>query len=106
MEPQPIRKTIDIRREAKQCPTCAQRFSRDARFCPCDGVKLDPATYDPHADPLFGTTIDGRYEVVELLGEGGTGRVYKVRHTTLNRFFAMKLLRRDLARGEEVPGRF
>ncbi len=55
---------------------------------------------------MLGSTVDGRYEVVELLGEGGTGRVYKVRHTTLDRFFAMKLLRRDLARDEELTARF
>jgi serine/threonine protein kinase len=105
MDP-PTRKTIDIRREAKQCPTCGQRFSRDARFCPFDGSKLEAATYDPMGDPLLGMTIDGRYEVVEVLGEGGTGRVYKVRHTTLDRMFAMKLLRRDLASDDELTARF
>ena len=105
MDP-PTRKTIDIRREAKQCPTCGQRFSRDARFCPFDGSKLEAATYDPMGDPLLGTTVDGRYEVIEVLGEGGTGRVYKVRHTTLDRMFAMKLLRRDLAQDDELTARF
>jgi eukaryotic-like serine/threonine-protein kinase len=106
MDPQRTRKTLDIRREAKQCPNCGQRFSREARFCPFDGVKLDPASFDPLRDPLLGTTIDGRYEIVELLGEGGTGRVYKVRHTALGRLFAIKLLRRDLARDEELAARF
>jgi serine/threonine protein kinase len=105
MDP-PIKKTIDIRREAKQCPTCGQRFSRDARFCPFDGLKLEAATYDPFGDPLLGTTVDGRYEVVDVLGEGGTGRVYRVRHIALDRLFAMKLLRRDLARDEELAARF
>src|SRR5262249_9172534 len=51
-------------------------------------------------------TIDGRYEVAEVLGEGGMGRVYRVRHTSLERFFAMKVLRRDLARDEDLAGRF
>ena len=106
MDPQPKTKTVDIRRHARQCRECGQRFSGDARFCPFDGLKLDPTTYDPLGDPLLGSTIDGRYEVVDVLGEGGTGRVYKVRHTTLNRLFAMKLLRRDLARDEELTGRF
>jgi eukaryotic-like serine/threonine-protein kinase len=103
---EPIRKTVDIVREATQCPTCGQRFGRDARFCPFDGVTLGPATYDPLQDPLLGTAIEGRYEVLELLGEGGTGRVYKVRHSALGRLFAMKILRRDLACDEVIAARF
>jgi tRNA A-37 threonylcarbamoyl transferase component Bud32 len=106
MESKALKKTLDIRREARECPTCGQRFSRDGRFCPFDGVKLEPATRELLGDALIGGTIDGRYEVIELLGEGGTGRVYKVRHAALNRLFAMKILRRDLARDEELAARF
>ena len=103
---EPVQKTLDIRREATHCPTCGLRFGRDARFCPFDGVKLAPASYDPLRDPLLGTTVEGRYEVLEVLGEGGTGRVYKVRHVALGRLFAMKILRRDLARDEALAARF
>jgi serine/threonine-protein kinase len=98
--------TVDIRRELKQCPTCSHRFSRDAGFCPFDGSRLEPAQYDPLGDPLLGTTIDGRYEVVALLGEGGMGQVYRVRHVQLDRLFAMKVLRKELARDAELCGRF
>jgi eukaryotic-like serine/threonine-protein kinase len=100
------KKTIDIRREARQCPACGQRFSRDACFCPFDGARLEAATYDPLVDALLGSVVDDRYQVVDVLGEGGTGRVYKVRHIALDRFFAMKLLRGDLARDEELAARF
>jgi serine/threonine-protein kinase len=98
--------TVDVRREIKRCPACAQRFSGDAGFCPFDGTKLELARYDPLGDPLLGTTIDGRYEVQALLGEGGMGQVYRVRHTTLDRRFALKVLRRELARDEELGARF
>jgi serine/threonine-protein kinase len=106
MIPPRINKTVSIVREVKQCPTCGQRFSRDAGFCPFDGVRLEASMLDPLGDPLIGAVIDGRYQVVELLGEGGTGRVYQVRHAALSRLFAMKILRRDLARDEELAARF
>jgi serine/threonine-protein kinase len=106
MPAEQIRRTLDIRRDIRQCTACRRRFSRDAVFCPYDGIKLEPATFDPLGDPLVGTTVDGRYEVQEVLGEGGMGRVYRVRHTTLERAFAMKVLRRDLARDEDLSERF
>jgi serine/threonine protein kinase len=106
MDTQPTRRTLDIRREMKLCPACSQRFTGEAAFCPFDGVRLEAATYDPLGDRLLHTTVDDRYEVMELLGEGGMGHVYEVRHVALDRRFAMKILRRDLARDEELAGRF
>src|SRR5579859_5475433 len=102
----PVRRTVDIRREMKLCGSCGHRFSGEAMFCPFDGAKLEKVAYDPLGDPLLGSTVDGRYEVMELLGEGGMGRVYEVRHVALDRRFAMKVLRRDLARDEELAARF
>ena len=96
----------DIHVEVKRCPDCGARFGVDAAFCPFDGVPLASGSWDPTADPLKGKVIDGRYEVVGPLGEGGMGTVYKVRHVTLNRFFAMKVLRRDLATDADLAARF
>ncbi len=98
--------TVDIRREMKQCPSCGQRFSADAAFCPFDGVNLNIAVLEPLRDPLLGSIVDGRYQVLDVLGEGGMGRVFKVRHSSLERTFAMKVLRRDLARDEQLADRF
>jgi serine/threonine protein kinase len=90
----------------KRCPTCEQRFSRDAAFCPFDGVKLEAATVGSLTDPLVDTRVDSRYDVLRLIGEGGMGRIYEVRHVTLARAFAMKVLRRELAREEDLAERF
>jgi tRNA A-37 threonylcarbamoyl transferase component Bud32 len=106
MRVESIRTTVDRRREIKRCPSCGQRFSREAAFCPFDGVKLEDSLFDPSGDALVGQVVDGRYEVIGVVGEGGMGRVYEVRHAALERTFAMKVLRRELAREEDLAERF
>jgi eukaryotic-like serine/threonine-protein kinase len=92
---------------ARRCPTCSQTFSGDSRFCPFDGAPLaDAPDWNPAADPLLGRTIDSRYEVQSVVGEGGMGTVYEVRHKSLGRLFAMKVLRRDIAQDAELVARF
>ncbi len=39
------------------------------------------------------TIIDGTYKVLDFLGEGGMGIVYKVEHLQMNRVFALKILK-------------
>jgi serine/threonine protein kinase len=58
----------------------------------------------PHG--LLGQTIDQRYRVESLLGEGGMGLVYRVTHTHLNKPLAIKVLRRENTRDPEVLARF
>jgi len=57
-------------------------------------------------EALIGTTIDDRYRVDSLLGKGGMGLVYRVTHTRLNKPLAIKVLRRENTRDEEVLARF
>jgi serine/threonine-protein kinase len=87
------------------CPRCQSRFSGDARFCPFDAEPLRVQDHAPK-DSLIGAQIDGRYEVTEVLGEGGMGIVYRVRHRILERLFALKVLRADLARERDLGERF
>ncbi len=64
------------------------------------------APSQPPPDPLIGRTIDGRYQVERVLGEGGMGLVYQARHAVLNKLLAVKVLRPDVSKDEEIITRF
>ena len=92
---------------ATSCPACGSRFSPDGRFCPFDGTPLVAAAgWDPSRDALLGSLIDGRYEVLSAIGEGGMGTVYEVRHRALGKRFALKALRKELALDSDIAARF
>lgn len=66
--------------------------------------EIAPAGREP--DKYIGTTIDGRYIVESILGEGGMGVVYKCKRKVFDRPAALKILRADLAKNSEVLERF
>jgi len=60
----------------------------------------------PDADELLGVTLGGRYQVQAVLGQGGMGTVYHVKHAVLGRAFALKVLRREIVVDPESVRRF
>jgi serine/threonine-protein kinase len=96
----------------RSCATCGQSFSGEVIFCPFDGTKLEGvagtmmAITRPNDEFVVGATIGGTYHVDKVLGEGGMGIVFAVTHLKLNKKFALKLLKRELAKDVETRSRF
>ncbi len=53
-----------------------------------------------------GTVLGNRYEILQMLGLGGMGAVYKAQDRELDRTIALKVIRPDLASNPEVLARF
>ena len=81
----------------------------------------EPALVEPGApdsDPMIdrrlsdsnqawlGKIVDGRYRVLEVIGRGGMGVVYRVEHLRMGKIAAMKVLHHDLAQDADVIARF
>jgi hypothetical protein len=56
--------------------------------------------------PLVGKLLDNRYELLEVIGDGGVGMVYRARRVNLDRMVAVKLLHESLIEEAGFVGRF
>jgi serine/threonine protein kinase len=72
-------------------------------------VQKDPSksTSEENAvDPMVGTVIANKYEVISLVGRGGMSQVYKARNKQVGSIVAIKTLKQDLMSDEELFARF
>jgi serine/threonine protein kinase len=89
--------------EEMYCPGCENTFY-SVEYCPHDGAKLVRLMAQP--DQLIGRTFDGRYTIVEKLGEGGMGSVYRSRQHSFGREVAIKVVNPGLVTDAMIIKRF
>jgi serine/threonine-protein kinase len=87
------------------CPNCKQEIGEQVRFCPYCGAAT-PLEAGPPGDPYVGQTINSKFYIQELLGQGGMGRVYKAMHLTLDRPVVLKMLHKTFLSDASVVQRF
>lgn len=86
----------------KYCTKCQNSFPDSDEVCPNDGNKLS----DFDVNSLINQTIDGKYQVLSLLGLGGMGAVFRARHTFINNDVAIKIINPQLSNNNEIAERF
>jgi serine/threonine protein kinase/Flp pilus assembly protein TadD len=97
-----------------ECPKCHSENPSGTKFCgqcaaplPQDKEPIITETLQlPIKELAAGTTFARRYQIIEDLGKGGMGRVYKVFDAEVQEKMALKLLRPDIAADEKTIGRF
>lgn len=99
-----------------KCPRCHAENPDSTRFCGGCGTKFSTAfdasvtqtqTFQTGRDELpIGSMFAGRFMVLEELGRGGMGRVYKVLDKKLDVEIALKLIKPEIAADAHVIERF
>jgi serine/threonine protein kinase/Tfp pilus assembly protein PilF len=96
------------------CPSCAFNNPTGVRFCGNCGAPLPEgggrgtrtAETALVKELVTGTTFAGRYRVIEELGKGGMGRVYKVFDEKIKEKVALKLLKPEISTDAQAIERF
>jgi len=83
------------------CLKCKQTIDASYDLCPHCGDKITglQRTYG-------GRLIDGKYQIIDRLGVGGMGEIFKVRHIHLNELRVIKVMRANVAADDQGLQRF
>ncbi len=99
-----------------KCPECHAENAEGARFCSSCAA---PLTGEESAEPVFtktletpmeklarGTLFAGRYEIIEELGRGGMGTVYRAEDQKAGEEIAIKVIKPEIAAQKKTIERF
>jgi serine/threonine protein kinase len=97
-----------------KCPKCQHENPDDTLFCGKCGTQLPSlekievteTMEAPKEELTTGSTFAGRYQIIEELGKGGMGRVYKVLDKEVNARVALKLIKPEIASDKKTIERF
>ncbi len=112
-----------------KCPRCRADNSEEQRFCGACGAPLEPGgpgvhvpsessdkptkraaftrtLETPAAEFATGALFAGRYQIIEELGHGGMGRVFRALDRKLNEEVALKLVKPEISSDEKTLERF
>jgi serine/threonine protein kinase len=99
---------------ATQCPKCQYENPDGTIYCgkcasplkPSEEIAATETIRAPQEDLTRGTSFANRYEVIEELGKGGMGSVYRVEDTKLNQDIALKIIKSEIASDKKTIERF
>ncbi len=97
-----------------KCPKCHTENPDNQKFCgecatPLPGIEeaIHTKTLETPTEELTtGSIFAGRYQIIEELGKGGMGKVYRVLDKKLNEEVALKLIKPDIALDKRTIERF
>jgi len=96
------------------CPKCEANNPETVKFCgecgtqlPCiEDIEVTKTMETPKEELTSGMVFAGRYQIIEELGKGGMGRVYRVLDKKLNEEIALKLIKPEIAKDKKTVERF
>jgi serine/threonine protein kinase len=97
-----------------KCPKCHFDNPSDSKFCkecgtqiiPSEEIHVTETLETPKEELTTGITFAGRYQIIEELGKGGMGKVYRVLDKELKEEVALKLIKPDIASDKKTLERF
>ena len=88
-----------------KCPKCHHENPDDTIYCgkcasplkSVEEISITKTLITPTERLQKGSTIAGKYQIIEELGKGGMGKVYRVEDKKLNEEVALKIIKPEIA---------